>query len=389
MRNIYLLLKKELTEAIRDKRTALLVIIFPLIFYPLILGTIFSFTAGGARGGSPESSTILFQGKGISPYLEKMIAEDEKLQPIFYEKKEAAIEDFDRGKGDLVLIVEEGSNSNLVLNLKHSRWDSSSQLALSRTKNLLETFLEKKTNRKLQDMGINPDEITPPLSIKVENRGSENSSIGKAFLENMLPYFIVLSIITAAMSFGAEITAGEKEKKTISTLLASQLTRAEIVVGKFLAVSVVALIAAFLGIVGLVYGLGIFGVDMNISPAFRPAIVGGLLLTLIPLAVILSSIVIMIGSFARNQKEANLYQTPIYMIIILTGIFSMTGSFELSAVKFLIPVFNSLEVFKQLLAGRIEVQYFLLTFASNFILGSALIYCSVWLFKKETIIFRV
>ena len=389
MRNIFLLFKKELTEAIRDKRTALLVIIFPLIFYPLILGTIFNFSSSGVRREASKSSIVLYNGKGVSPTLERMIEDDPKLDPIFYENEKDALEDFDTGRGDLVLSARKGTDSGLILDINHSRWNSSSQLALSRIKVLLENFLRKKTEGRLKDMGINPEKITTPLQVNVESRGSEQSSIGKAFLERMLPYFIVLSIITAAMSFGAEITAGEKEKKTISTLLSSQLTRSEIVLGKFLSVLAVALVAALLGFIGLVYGLGIFGVEISLSATFRPIIILGLLLTLIPLTVILSSIVMMIGSFARNQKEANLYQTPIYMIIILTGIFSMTGSFQLNWVKFLIPIFNSLEIFKQLLLGQMNIQYLLLTFFSNFILGSALIYFSIQLFKKESIVLRV
>lgn len=389
MRNIFLLVKKELTEAIRDKRTALLVIIFPLIFYPLILGTIFSFTDGGPANRSDQVSTVLYQGKGKSPTLEKMINEDEQLKPIYYEKKENALEDYESGRGNLVLIVAGNEKSDLTFNLKHTRWDMDSQLALSRTKNLMEAYLKKESKSKLKDLGIDPEKIEPPLKINVESADTSGSSIGEAFLKRMLPYFIVLSIITAAMSFGAEITAGEKEKKTISTLLSSRLSRTEIVMGKFLAVLIVAMVAAILGVIGLVYGLGVFGIELSLASAFNPLIILCLLLTLIPLAVILSSIVIMIGSFARNQKEANLYQTPIYMIVILTGILSMTGSFQLTQMKFLIPIFNSLEIFKQLLAGRIEIQYLSFTFFSNFILGSLLIYSSVQLFKKESIIFRV
>ncbi len=204
----------------------------------------------------------------------------------------------------------------------------------------------------------------------------------------MLPYFVVLAIVTAAMGLGAEITAGEKEKKTISTLLVSQLSRLEIVLGKFLAVLAVGTIAAVLSVIGLVYGLSFFGLQIDLNLIGDPFVFLALILTLIPLVGILSSIVIIVGTFARTQKEANVYQTPIYMIVIITGILSTSGGLALEGPKYFIPLLNALEVFKELLSGSMVSQNILYTFLSNLAFASLLLIVSVRLFKKETILFR-
>lgn len=387
MKNIWLLFKKEILQALRDRRTALLVVIFPLIFYPLVLGIIYTYTSRSMQQASARSSLVLYVGSKSSPQLVDRFRKASDMKTAFYNDEGAARNDFNRGKGDLLVLASE-EESGLNLNLKYRKWSRDSEIALTRVRNLLKTHLEETVRGKLSEMGLDYQNLSPPMRIEVENVGTRQSALGKEIVERMLPYFVVLAIITSAMGFGAEITAGEKERKTISTLLVSQLSRVEIVIGKFLAVVTVGTTAAILAVTGLVYGLGLFGIDMNMEGALDPGIAGGIFLTLLPLVGILSCIVIIVGSFARTQKEANIYQTPVYMLIILTGMLSMAGGIQLEGIKYLLPVVNSLELFKELIKGRVIMVHFLYTFLSNISLGIILLYISVRLFKRESIIFR-
>lgn len=388
MKNIWLLFKKEFVQAVRDRRTALLVIIFPLLFYPFVLGIIYHYTTQDIQTQQSRPSSILYVGRDADPQLAGQFLEEENLAPIFYSDPSRAQTALQQGKGDLLIFARPKDPSGLSISIKYSQLKTGSEVALARTKEAIQTYLQGEMKRKLSEIGVDYGEITPPLTLNVENTGSSDSSIGQAMVKRLLPYFIVLAIITASMGLGAEITAGEKEKKTISTLLVSRLKRTEIVWGKFLVIATVAAIGALLGVLGLVYGLSFFGVELELHQAFRPLIAGGILVTLIPLVAIMSAIVMIVGTFARTQKEANIYQTPIYMIIIMIGIISMSGGFTLSGVSYLFPVINSLEVFKELIGGELNFFHMGLTFGSNLFLGGLLLYCSVRLFQKETILFR-
>ena len=387
MKNVWLLFKKEMLSGLRDRRTAILVLVFPLIFYPTMLGLIFHFTSQDVGGATETIPRVAYKNREAAPVLANMFAENEELMTRFYGEGGAARDDFEEGAGDLLIEVNKKSPSGVALNVTYRKFDQQSELALSRTKGVLESYLKETMRQKLGSMGISYEEITPPVELNVTGTGSAETAIGKEVLKMMLPYFVILSIITAAMGLGAEITAGEKEKKTISTLLVSRLSREEIVLGKFLTVFSVATVAAILSVVGLVYGLGLFGIALPLDN-LTPVIFAWILVTVLPLVAILSALVISIGSFARTQKEANVYQTPVLMIVVLTGIMSMTGGISLGRFAFFIPILNSLETFKELIVGTINLFHIGATFMTTVPVALILIYLAVGLFRKEDILFR-
>lgn len=382
------LVKKELLQAVRDRRTAMLVVIFPLFFYPLMLGTVYHFTTRGFSEAQTQPSAILYVGRGYSSQLVQRFTEAKNISPLFYSGLNRAQENFRAGQGDLLVAVGKKSGRGLDISLFYKRNSPQSELALNRAKTILQSYIEQRLKQSLQEIGLSYSEISPPFTIDVKSIGADQRNLGGQVLEQMLPYFIVLAIITAAMGYGAEITAGEKEKRTISTLLVSRLSRTQIVLGKFVAVWVVGFVAACLALFGLVYGLGIFGLGLNSGFLLQPLIVISLLATLLPLVALLSSVVIIVGSYARTQKEANLYQTPIYMVVILIGILSMSGAFNLSQLRFWLPVFNSLEVLKVLIEGQLQPFQLVQGFLTNLPLTILLVSVSVKLFNREEILFR-
>lgn len=388
MRNIWLLFRKEILAALRDRRTAILVLVFPLIFYPAMLGLIFHFTSQNVSEGRSTVSRVIYQNREDSQVLADFFERDEDIVTSFYEDKAEATQAFDGGSGDVLLLVEGKEDSGVNVDISYRKFDQDSEIALSRTKRVLESYLQETLEQKLGSMGVSYDEIAPPMEIEVSEEGSAATAIGEEVLKMMLPYFVILSIITAAMGLGAEITAGEKEKKTISTLLVSRLSREEIVLGKFMTVFLVAAIAAVFSVVGLIYGLGLFGIALPLSN-LTPAIFGYILLTMLPLVAVLSALVISIGSFARTQKEANVYQTPVLMLVVLTGILSMTGGIDLGNMAFFIPLLNSLETFKELIVGTTNLFHIGATFLTTVPIAGLLVYLAIGLFKREDILFRV
>jgi sodium transport system permease protein len=219
-------------------------------------------------------------------------------------------------------------------------------------------------------------------------------SIGRMILSRLLPYFMVLAILTGAMGLGAEITAGEKERSTIATLLVSQLSRTEIVLGKFFTVLTASLMSSLLSAVGLLIGVRFFGGGLSPMGAggavfsLDLAAFGWMLVVLIPLAVILAALVIIVGSYARSQKEASTFLLPIYMVIVLVGMVSMTGSVNFEGARYLIPVANSLYALQAIILGDAALQNLLYTLAANVLSGAILIAAAVQLFKREAVLFR-
>ncbi|HDI10723.1 MAG TPA: ABC transporter permease, partial [Candidatus Acetothermia bacterium] len=205
-------------------------------------------------------------------------------------------------------------------------------------------------------------------------------------LSQLLPYFLVLSILSGAMGLGAEITAGEKERGTLATLLSSRLSREEIVLGKFMAVLAVSLITAVISAVGLMLGIRSFGAQLGGVPVTSVAWV---LVLLIPLAMDLSAVVIIVGSFARTQKEASAYLLPVTMLVIVLGISTTMGGGELSGAKLAIPIAGPMAAIKRALVGGLAVREVVWALLSSLVLAGLLLWLAVRLFRSEKVLFRI
>lgn len=398
LRNVRLLFGKELLGAVRDRRTLFLTVLFPLIFYPLVLSVMSRF--GDAERTRIETlvPTVLVVDQADDDTFASELAQTDAFSFVAYGRFDDAFADLQDDFGQILMTVDKetgGEGLGLQVVLHYDQTDQFSAIAAGRVREFFEGYLKRVVNDKLVQLGQPSfDDLTPPLSVSVQDVAT-GESFGRLILSRLLPYFMVLAILTGAMGLGAEITAGEKERNTIATLLVSQLSRTEIVLGKFFAVLTVSLVSSLLSAGGLMIGIRLFGGGLVPTGAAGGAVFsldlaafGWMLVVLVPLAVILSALVVIVGSYARSQKEASTYLLPIYMVIVLVGMMSMTGSIGFQGLRFLIPVANALYALQAIIVGDVVVQDLLLTLGSNVACGGILIASAVRLFKREAVLFR-
>ena len=112
------------------------------------------------------------------------------------------------------------------------------------------------------------------------------------------------------------------------------------------------------------------------------------LLILVPLVGLASAILILIGIFAKNNREASTYVTPIYMVAIFLGMVSLSQDIGLAKPLFLVPILNNSFVFKELLMGTVNWSHISATLLSNISIALLSLFTAAKLFNKENIIFR-
>ncbi|MDD5219813.1 MAG: ABC transporter permease [Candidatus Bipolaricaulis sp.] len=396
LRNVRLLFAKEMLGAVRDRRTLFLTVFFPLVFYPMVMSVMSRFT---------ETERVR-----IEAMVPTVLVVDESGDRVFSERLAgatdfyiAASDDVETGltalkdDGGQVLLAATkpsgGEGLGLSITLYYDQSNQMSVLAAGKVRQFLEGYLEHVVRDKLEALGMSYDELSPPLSVQAVDVAT-GESVGRLLLSRLLPYFMVLAILAGAMGLGAEITAGEKERSTIATLLVSQLSRTEIVLGKFLTVLSISLVSSFLSAIGLLVGIRYFGGGLTAGMSSGAVIhldaasFGWMLVVLVPLAVILAALVIIIGSYARSQKEASTYLLPIYMVIVLVGMVSMTGGASFRGAEFLIPVANALYALQNIIVGDVALADLVYTLAANVACGGLLIVLAVRLFKREAVLFR-
>src|SRR6185369_6116265 len=99
--------------------------------------------------------------------------------------------------------------------------------------------------------------------------------VGGATIGGIIPYMIIILCFTGAIYPAIDLTAGEKERGTMETLLCSPVGRTEIVLGKFLMVLTASLTTMLLSLVSMgvsmTLGLAYFGIGGRAQAAVQNA----------------------------------------------------------------------------------------------------------------------
>ncbi|MDD3640768.1 MAG: ABC transporter permease [Atribacterota bacterium] len=392
--NIRLVYFKEILGAIRDRRTLISMIIIPLVFYPLLFFGIGYFTMTGQQKTESLPSIIAVHGEESAPGLIEILKEEEKIQltgmPV---NNQEGLE-----SGEIYLLIEIPDDFNINKNLNGNQsiiiqYDSTSQYsqtARRRIINVLEKYRQQIVQMRLEEVDLSIDYILPFNEEWMDVSSAERKT--GSVLGMLLPYIIVILIFVGAMHSAVDITAGEKERGTLATLLVSQLSRLEIVLGKYLTVITLSFTSMLLGLIGLsiafltpAYAFGelsLIKINLSLYSFFL------FFLVLAPLVGLASSILLLVGIFARNNKEASTYVTPIYMGAIFLGMISLSQGTELSEVMFFIPILNNSVAFKELLMGVIDWGHILSTLFSNIVIALIALLFAARLFSRENVLFR-
>ncbi|MBN2396234.1 MAG: ABC transporter permease [Candidatus Atribacteria bacterium] len=390
-KNIYLIYRKEILGAVRDRRTFISMIVLPLIFYPLLFLGIGYFSLIGQQKYDLQPSTIFVIGTNQGSEIIEMFNQDEKIHLIHSSDSPGEV----FKKGELCLSVEiienhlmnlkEDKNLTIIFQYDSTRQDC--QLAKKRVIPIIEAYRQKVVKERLDEIGLTI-EYLQPVQEEWQDIAPEEKKMG-SILGMILPYIIIILIFIGAMHSAIDITAGEKERGTLATLLVSQLSRLEIVLGKYFTVMSISTTSMILGLIGLsiafltpAYAIGelsLIRVHFNF-PIF--------LLVLMPMVSLTSAILILIGIYARNNKEASTYVTPIYMIAIFLGMISLSQGTELASPLFFIPILSNSFIFKELLIGTIHWGHMISSIASNLFFSLFALMGAMKFFSREDVLFR-
>jgi sodium transport system permease protein len=198
-------------------------------------------------------------------------------------------------------------------------------------------------------------------------------------------------IVSGGAVVATDLIAGEKERKTLETLLISAAKRNEIVLGKYLTIMTMSSINVMANLfslsVSMKYMLSSSGLELgNMNIPFMYFVY--ILLALLPLITLFSALLLSISTFARNIKEAKSYETPLMMLAMFSGMVSMFPGIEFNNALALIPVINVSLLMKEILMGDFMPMHFLMTVGSILVLDVIAIIVSVKLFNSESILFR-
>lgn len=387
--------RKELFETLRDKRTLFTVFLLPIILYPLlIIGT--SSVMMRQVGILEEKGATVAVADSVSDEISRKIIEDfagiehfsflpapPEVQKL-YEEKDI------QGIVSIRDSLSESGQKHYLVTVQYDGSNEQGGMVINKVRAKLKETENAVVKERLKERGLDA-QLLKVMVIKDENTAGSDKMMGM-ILGRLLPYLMIMLLLTGAGGVAGDLVAGEKERRTLETLLVSAVKREEVVTGKFLTVLTMGMINVIVNLFGISLSfrfslqqtaeLDMAGVGIPLRAFFI------LLLAMVPLATLFSSILLSISTFSRNIKEARTYEQPLYIISMLLGMISFLPAIEMSNVMALIPIVNIALLFKAVMINEYQLSHLLITMGSTTVLVVFAIWGSIRLFNTEGVLFR-
>lgn len=401
-RDIVTIYLKELKDSLRDRRTLLSMVVIPTLVMPVLMFGVGSIAKKIFVQARAEVAPVMVLGGADSPgvvaQLEagakwRVVSERDDWPAQIAEKKiRAAVrlpEGFETG-------LTEGSAEPVVI--YHYEGELKSGLAVGELDGFFRELRERAVSRLLAERSL-PATLVRPFELRRENVAPPEKVGGNMF-GGIVPYLIVILCFTGAMYPAMDLTAGEKERGTMETLLCSPVARSSIVLGKFLMVLTGSLAAMMLSLISLAVSAAAIGVLIprgggggaasadGFMPMIDPVGILGVIAMVLPVAVLFSAVIFTIALFAKSYKEAQSYVTPLMVVVLMPAVVGMLPGIDLNARLALVPILNLSLVCKEMLSGVWQWNYIALIFGSSCGYAVAALLLAVKMFKREDVMFR-
>ncbi len=364
LRGAFVVFKKEVLNSIRDKRIIYSTLIVPLILPIFMLG--------------PVALSMKKEAKlKIKPsYIAVIGAEDEALVDYlwnsgkfrFVEIADTPEEAIKNERVHCVLELRKEDDVTKAVILYDATRDGS-RVAMEKLKSTIMEYVQNVAKERLKAEGI-PVSILESVKV-VEKNVVSPSEMGGFFTGMMLGIIIAITAITGGMVVAIDATAGEKERRTLEVLLASPLSRGELLLGKFIAVMAFSLFSVLLTAlsVALTFSFGASLVAKESIGGFTlPISLSGVLslgVVVLFYTGFMASIALAISTFARSFREAQNYFTPITLLIVVPVIFIQSLPASPGNVYFYLPIFNIILFTREVFMGHVIPAHFSNTLFSN------------------------
>jgi sodium transport system permease protein len=369
LRHVLLTLGKELREALRDRRTLAIMILLPLVVYPLLSMLAAQVAAGRERQREERPSTIALAGTG--PTRDALATKLRANRMLFVLLPTGTDADVEHGQLDVLVELDPQGTGKLTVIYDGSRDESRT------AEERLDGILAKSF----------PDGCTPSFS--VERRSvAPKARLGGYLLSKALPLFVVLMVLLGAFYPAIDVTAGERERGTLETVLCSPIRRFDLMFGKVLAVASLAALTGMLNLasmaITLVQILRLAAQNVVLDIPWGHALLS--CLVIFPAALLFAAAFVALGATARTFKEAQTLLLPVYFLTVAPAMAGAVGEYQLAGIIAWIPGMNITLLARDLLVGRATWSGGLAALASTLMLSTVALAAAARIYDSERLV---
>ena len=395
------LLVKEIVHLFRDTKTIVQTVVVPTFITPLLIGAVIWYISSIAVDESKKTYDVAVYDQ-INTELTVKLQESDRLNVVLVDSIDQVINNVTNDNSEIGISFGSDFTSQLENNLSgevtiySKNLDNFSQ-AQGIVSDVIDDYDDQIRNERLNNLNVDENFINP-ITVLDEDL-TTNEEFAGSIIGGILAFLFIVYIMSGSMYPAIDLGAGEKERGTMETLISTNISSVDIIIGKMFSVTSSAVLTAIFSLLGFAVPLIVIflfygdSIPENafeiISAIVNPVAIIAMFGLLIPLSIFMGAFMLAVSIYSKNPKEASLllgnaviiFFIPAYVPLINPGI-------ELDLVGSLIPCYSFALHTNALIAGNTDWFLYGATLISNIIYCSIAIYVTYIMFDDEKIIFR-
>jgi sodium transport system permease protein len=379
-------LAKEFRDGLRDRRAVLSALIFPLLAPFLVY---FLISTMIELRNQDKAIEVAVQGVDNAPHLIAWLVEKGlTFSPIEGDARKLVSSQ----QQELVLIIPADYSRRLdvartgYVEIVSDSSRTDARAAVSRVRSLIRGYNSEVAALRLIVRGVSPQVMNVVEVVNTEVASKQE--IATALL-SFIPTYIVLAAFISGMGIAVDSTAGERERRTFEALLINPVSRLQIVLGKWIAATVFAVVGMSMTLVLCMLVMSYVPLEeLGLRFQVSPLQVVGMLLATLPLAFLATSMQMLAGIFAKSFKDAQSYIGLLVLLPMLPGLYTTFNPISTETWMYAVPMLGQHLLLTDVMGGvDVPLIGYFLSPISILLLCLVFSWLTAKLFERESIIF--
>ena len=395
------LLVKEIRHLFRDTKTIIQTVVVPTFLTPAIIAGIVWYIGSQAIEEGKKNYEVAIYDTNNTQLVAK-INESERLNISNYQSIQDVMDSVTNDDSEIGIVVDDLFVQNMDDKISSTVTIYSKNIdTFSQAKNLIEDIIERYENdeRSQRLSSLNLDEkFINPIDVVDEDLTTEKEAAGSIF-GGFLAFFFVLYVITGSMYPAIDLGAGEKERGTMETLISTNVSSLEIIIGKMFSVTASAVLTATFSLLGFIIPLLVvfffYGDSVadsflgSLSALINPLAFLGIFGLIVPLSILMGALLLAVSVYSKNTKEAGLLLGNLIVVFFLPAYIPLFNpGLELDFIGSIIPCYNLALLTNSLIAENTNWLLYCSALVSTVVYCCIAIYITYIMFDDENVIFR-
>mgnify|MGYP002858632438 CR=1 FL=1 len=266
---------------------------------------------------------------------------------------------------------------------------NSGEIAFSLSNAYLESYNQLLGNQYLLENNINPEYVYSSIQIKTESLTKEDTNMMTNLIYSLIITYITMIVVMVGVVVVTDATSGEKERGTLETILTFPIRSTELVMGKYLATTILGFIV---GLISYLLSIPTFLIGKEMFKSYEEIVfttnASSILLAIFVIflvALLASGVCMVLAGKAKTYKEA---QSSLQFVSLLPMIPYFLRVMEIDSSIFnLIPIANCGALLNDIVMNNIDYKVLSIVIITTIIYTVAILFYISKQYKSEKTLF--